>query len=86
MYDETRTGDSVRLPKWWRVLYRAGDRWKPVEEPSGYGLELDRFNVVKFKPVKTTALCLEVQCQDETGRYAMGIHEWRIGAADQSGK
>jgi len=85
-YDETPTGGSVRLPKWWRVLHRTGDEWKPVEQPSGYGLALGRFNLVKFKPVKTTSLRLEVQCQDERGRFAMGIYEWRIGAADQTGK
>jgi len=77
-FDETPTKGAVRAPKSWRVLYRAGKEWLPVAEPSGYGLELDKFNTVKFKPVKTTALRLEVQCQTEGGKYAMGIYEWRI--------
>jgi hypothetical protein len=42
------------------------------------GIEPDTFNVVTFKPVRTKALRLDVQCQDEKGRWAMGIHEWRI--------
>jgi hypothetical protein len=28
--------------------------------------------------MKTTALRLEVQCQDQPHRFAMGIYEWRI--------
>ena len=55
-----------------------GKEWKPVENPSGYGIEPDKFNTLTFKPVRTAALRLEVQCQDEGGRYAMGIYEWRI--------
>ena len=73
-YDELSPPGDVRLPKWWRVLYRSGKEWKEVENPSGYGIAPDKFNVVTFKPVKTTALRLEVQCQD--GR-AMGIYEWQ---------
>ncbi|MCL4206593.1 MAG: glycoside hydrolase family 127 protein [Pirellulaceae bacterium] len=77
-YDESQPLGDVRLPKWWRVLYRSGTEWKEVENPSDYGIELDRFNVVTFKPVRTTAVRLDVQCQDERGRWAMGILEWRI--------
>jgi hypothetical protein len=48
------------------------------ENPSSYGIERDKFNVVTFKPVRTTALRLDVQCQNEKGRWAMGVLEWRI--------
>ena len=77
-YDESSPPGDVRLPKWWRVMYRSGKEWKEVENASGYGVDPDKFNVVNFKPVKTTALRLEVQCQDKPFRAAMGIHEWRI--------
>ena len=77
-YDESQPLGDVRLPKSWRVLYKSGQEWKEVENPSGYGIERDKFNIVTFKPVKTTALRLDVQCQDERGRWAMGILEWRI--------
>lgn len=77
-YDETARRGDVRLPKSWRVLYLSGKEWKPVENPSGYGVEPDCFNTVTFTPVTTTALRLEVQTQNEKGRYAMGIHEWKI--------
>ena len=65
----------MRLPKWWRVLYLDGKQWQEVANPSGYGIEPDKFNVVTFQPVKTTALRLDVQRRD---RRAMGIYEWRI--------
>lgn len=77
-YDETDPPGEVRLPKSWRVLYLVGEEWKEVENPSGYGIESDIYNVVTFTPVKTTALRLEVQCQDTPNRYAMGICEWAI--------
>jgi hypothetical protein len=57
-------GAGCRLPKSWRLLYKEGDQWKPVEATSPYGVERDRFNMVSFKPVSTTALRLETQLQD----------------------
>lgn len=80
-FDETPTKGEVRLPKSWRVTYLSGKEWKEVENPSGYGLELDQYNTVKFKPVTTSALRLEVQTQNEKIRYAMGIYEWSIPGA-----
>ena len=73
-YDESEPPGDVRLPQSWRVLYRCGKEWKEVENASGYGIEPDTFNVVTFKPVKTTALRLEIQCQPDR---AMGIYEWK---------
>jgi hypothetical protein len=40
------------LPEWWKVYYKAGREWNPVENPSGYGLEPDTFNIVTFDPEK----------------------------------
>ena len=47
-------------PASWRLLYRDGDAWKPVSDPSGYGTAIDQFNTVTFAPVTTTALRIEV--------------------------
>lgn len=77
-YDETPAKGSVRLPVSWQVLYKDGEQWKPVEDPSGYGIEKDMFNTVTFKPVRTKHLKLEFQCRKEGGRFAAGIYEWRI--------
>ncbi len=66
---------EVKVPASWRLLYRDGEVWKPVEAESAYGTALDQFNQVKFKRVKTPALRLEVQLQP--GQSA-GIEEWTV--------
>ena len=54
-FDDSGQG-SCRVPASWRLLYRDGNDWRPVEASSGYGVSPDQFNVVTFEPVKTTAL------------------------------
>ena len=73
-FDDTGRG-SCRVPASWRLLFRDGDQWKPVEAASPYGVETDKFNLVTFKPVATTALRLEVQLQP---KVSGGILEWRL--------
>lgn len=74
-WDERRLKAHCRVPQAWRLLYRAGDEWKPVSGASAYGAELDRFNRVTFEPVETTALRLEVQLQPD---WSGGILEWTV--------
>lgn len=76
-FDDTGRG-ACRTPKAWRVLYRAGGQWKPVEDASPAGIERDKFNRVTFKPVETDALRLEVDLQP---KFSGGILEWRVGEA-----
>ena len=66
---------AVKVPASWRVLYRSGDEWKPVEALGPYGVATDRYNQVSFKPVKATALRLELTLQPN---YSAGIEEWRV--------
>jgi DUF1680 family protein len=73
-FDDTGHGEC-RVPSSWRVLYKEGDAWKPVEDAQGYGVEKDRYNRVGFKPVSTTALRLEVTLQ---GSWSAGIQEWKV--------
>ncbi len=73
-FDDTGRG-QVRVPASWRVLYRDGDQWKPVENPGPYGVEKDRYNRVTFKPVMTNGLRLEVTMQ---GGWSAGIQEWKV--------
>ncbi|MGD8237014.1 MAG: trehalase family glycosidase [Armatimonadota bacterium] len=68
-------GSGIRLPETWRVLYREGEDWKPVENRAPCVVEPDRFNTMTFAPVKTAALRLEVQSQ--RGKCA-GLFEWRV--------
>ena len=73
-FDDTGTG-QCRVPKAWRVLYKDGEEWKPVETSGSYGVDKDRYNKVMFKPVKTNALRLEVTLQPE---WSTGIQEWKV--------
>ena len=63
------------MPKSWRILYKDGDTWKPVESSAGYGNEKDKYNVVSFKAVTTSGLRLEVTLQPE---WSAGIQEWKV--------
>ncbi len=73
-FDDTGRG-GCRVPKSWRLLYRDGKEWKPVEGASSYGVERDKLNGVTFQPVATKAIRLEVQLQ---ANFSGGILEWRL--------
>jgi hypothetical protein len=73
-FDDTGRG-QCRVPASWRVLYRDGDQWKPVETNDSYPVAKDRLNRLRFAPVATTALRLEVQLQEN---FSGGILEWQI--------
>ena len=66
---------GCRLPASWRILYRDGDAWRPVENSSGYTVLPDRYNKTTFKPVTTSALRVEVQLQPNS---SAGILEWKL--------
>ncbi|MFT5131414.1 MAG: arylsulfatase A-like enzyme [Rhodothermales bacterium] len=68
---------GCKVPMSWRLLYRQADKWLPVETEQAYGVERDNFNELRFAPVKTNALRLEVTLQKG---FSSGIHEWRIEA------
>ena len=71
-YDD---GGGRKVPETWRVLYQQAGDWKPVETLGDYPLEIDKFNEVKFKPVETDGLRLEVNLQPG---ISAGIQEWRV--------
>jgi hypothetical protein len=73
-FDDTGTGE-VRVPASWRLLYKAGDEWKPVENLDGYGKVINAYNKVTFKPVTTDSLRLEVTMQPE---WSAGLAEWKV--------
>jgi hypothetical protein len=73
-FDDTGHGEC-RVPSSWRVLYKDGGAWKPVENRQAYGVEKDRYNRVGFKPVTTTGLRLEVMLQSS---WSAGIQEWKV--------
>jgi hypothetical protein len=73
-FDDTGRGE-VRVPQSWRVLYKDGETWKPVESTGLFGTEKDRYNRVTFKPVTTAGLRLEVTSQQN---WSAGIQEWKV--------
>ena len=72
--DQPWGGCSV--PKAWRISYKdASGNWVPVEEPSGYPLRKGAACEVRFKPVTTSAVRLEV---DLPAELSAGLYEWDV--------
>ncbi|MBK8038452.1 MAG: NPCBM/NEW2 domain-containing protein [Verrucomicrobiaceae bacterium] len=78
--DNTVPGGGCALPNFWRLLYReeSTDAWVPVDATIPAATR-DTWNSVKFTPVKTTALRIAVQCQEN---FSAGIIHWQALAAD----
>jgi hypothetical protein len=73
-FDDTGMGEC-RLPASWKAFYKSGDQWIPVKTSGVYGVDKDKYNVVRFTPVKTTALRLEIQLPE---KFSAGIQEWKV--------
>jgi hypothetical protein len=73
-FDDTGRG-GVRVPASWRLLYKDGNDWKPVENTSPYGVDKDKFNKVTFKPVTTDALRVELIMQP---KVSAGLQKWIV--------
>ena len=73
-FDDTGHGE-VRVPASWRLLYRDGESWKPVQTSDAFTVEKDRYNRVRFTPVTTTALRIELASQKE---FSSGLQEWKV--------
>ncbi|MBA7669909.1 hypothetical protein ES703_78047 [subsurface metagenome] len=71
-FDDTGRGEC-HLPKSWKVLYRDdNDKWLPVINNTAYLVEKDKLNEVRFKPVHTDAIKIEILLQKN---WAAGIYE-----------
>jgi DUF1680 family protein len=73
-YDDQPWG-GCKIPLSYKLLYLKEGKWLPVEVITDSGIAKDQFNVIKFKPVNTKALKLEVQLPLE---QSSGIHEWKV--------
>jgi len=75
-FDDTGRG-ACRVPASWQLSWRDGETWRPVTPRDGEspGCAPDRYNRLRFAPVLTRELRLEVQLQ---AGYSAGILEWRI--------
>jgi len=63
------------LPRSWRLLYRNGNGWKPVQNLRPYSTEKDKFNKVTFAPVVTDSLRLEVVLRADS---SAGVRQWVV--------
>jgi hypothetical protein len=63
------------VPVSWKAFYKSGDEWKPVETSDSFGVTKDQYNSVKFQPVTTTGLRLEVVVPTDA---SVGIQEWKV--------
>jgi len=67
---------GCRLPASWKVLYRDGDAWKEVANPSAYATKKDGYNRVTFNAVTSAQWRIEAALQPDG---SAGILEWRVG-------
>lgn len=72
---------AARLPKAYRVQYWDGQRFTPVKNASGLGLQSRQYNITTFDEIKTTKLRLEI---DSTDRGVTGLQEWMVKKAPGS--
>lgn len=72
-FDDTGRGEC-RIPQSWRLLYKDGNDWKPVQA-TDFGVKKDTYNTVSFPTVTTTALRIEAQLQPNV---SSGILKWRV--------
>jgi hypothetical protein len=67
---------NFRVPEKWQLFYQNKNKvWTPVETTDEYGTELNRYNTIRFKPLKTSALRLKALLQKGNSG---GILEWRV--------
>lgn len=66
---------SYRTPEKWELFYKSGDEWKPVSNTTEYLTAVNKYNTVKFKPIKTNGLQLKAQLLKD---YSAGIIEWKV--------
>jgi hypothetical protein len=78
-FDDTGRG-NCRLPASWQIQYLDGNLWKPVRAAGEYSVAKDRWCEVRFEPLTTTALRLNVK---QPPQWSSGVHEWKVMEADE---
>jgi len=74
-FDDAPWG-GCRVPLSWKILYQTSSgEWKAVENSTPYENGKDKLNEVRFTPVETSALKLEVQLPADN---SSGIYEWIV--------
>ena len=78
-FDDTGTGEC-RLPKSWKLLYRAEDgSWREVEAVDAYAARVREPVRLAFTAVTTRAMRLEIEQEDG---FSAGLYEWEVHPAE----
>jgi DUF1680 family protein len=64
---------GCRIPAAYKLFYQKDGAWVEVKNTTPYSIAKDGYDTLKFEPVTTTAMKLEVQLPVD---FATGIHEW----------
>lgn len=73
-FDDTGEGEC-RVPESWKLYYLKGNDWVPVNNLDAYKVEKDKYNTVRFSPVVTKGIKIEIKSQP---RFSSGIQEWKV--------
>jgi DUF1680 family protein len=75
-FDDTSKGGACKQPISWRLSYldEAG-AWTPVEDPSEFTVGKASPVNVKFKPITTKALRIDIDLADG---FSAGLYEWEL--------
>ena len=76
-------GRDIHLPTACRLLYWDGEKFAPVSNSSGPGVEANKYNTITFDEVTTPKLRLEI---DADGKFSTGILEWKVIDSGKSPK
>jgi hypothetical protein len=64
------------VPQSWKIYYQdAEGQWQPVSNPDRYGVQKGTGNTVRFDPVTTRAVKLEVK---QPKKNSSGVFEWEV--------
>lgn len=66
---------GCRIPASWTLYYLKEGEWVPVKNTTPYSVTRDQYDILRFEPVTTKALRLEVKLPADN---SAGIHEWRV--------
>ena len=67
---------GCRVPASWTIYYKnVSGEWIQVKNLNNYGVEKDKSNEVKFEPVETASMKLEIQLPSDN---SAGIYEWSV--------
>ena len=71
-FDDSGRG-ACRVPESWTVLYSDDEgNWKAAKNKTAYHVKKDTFNEVRFEPVKTNGVKIEITLQD---KWSAGVQE-----------